>query len=477
MIEIDDKHLHRRRADQTVFGMLGAAIAIVGTIASVNLVSNDPAPPGANFWPALTLAITLLIAPLLRLRATVSSVLRAEHILMIALVYWLLLDPIQSAYPMDYVTSESVAAAFTAIGTMAVGIWLGSTGKGWPLPTLFLRITRMTPSRVTLIFAICLTFILGMFHYVISSGFDLSVMIAGVQSARFAAPWDRDAIGGWSAFTEHMIYFGYMLPSLTVLLAHERGWLQLRVAISGLFSFIMMLFLMQSGGRRIIGVVVGAALVTWFLTHRRLTFKLLVVGSIVAVILLIIMQQMVQYRKLGLQGWLSGETPAESFEYLHVDDNFLRLSQVAWLFPDYTPYVGLGPLWYMLTRPIPRVLWPEKPSDPGYDLASLVNLRGSTGTTLTQSLVGELYAMGGLLPVFIGGLVLGRLASMSNKILNGPNGTGKTLTLGLAIMVLFVSIRSMQDLLIMSYGFLGWILIASILYGQKSNHVVPSKRA
>ena len=79
--------------------------------------------------------------------------------------------------------------------------------------------------------------------------------------------------------------------------------------------------------------------------------------------------------------------------------------------------------------------------------------------------------MHGLIVVFIGGLVFGRIANMWNKIL-AVQGTDKAIVYGIGLMVLFAGLRSMQDLVIMSYGLFGWVVIARLLPGVRSE-VVP----
>jgi hypothetical protein len=469
---VSGSHLQQEN-NQTLYALLGAVTVLAGLVLAIACMPDDPQPVGAMFAPALCLALGLLAVPILRARRSVSSVLRAEHILMLALVYWLLLDPLQSAYPLYLVSYDSVLMAMTAIATMAIGIWVGTAGKGWQPPSLILRTARFSIDDASLFWGACIAFLLGTFYFALSSGFDLSIMLDGLGRERFAAPWDRGDKGDWRAFAEHMVYFGYVLPSLTVLLAHRKGWLQPRVIISATFSLIMVLFLAQSSGRRIIGVVIGAALVSWLLMQKRLRLKLVIGAAIALALLLMAMQGMVIYRKTGFEGWLRGETPREQFSHLHVDDNFLRLSQTTALFPDVSPYVGLQPIAYLLTRPIPRVFWPDKPIDPGYNLTSLVYIPGST-LSLSHSIVGELYVMSGLWVVFLGGLLLGRVAGMWNKLLELRWGREKIVIWGLGIMILFASIRSMQDLLIMSYSLVGWLIVARIVQRREAKRGIPA---
>ena len=388
---------------------------------------------------------------------------------MIGLVYWLLLDLLQGAYPMVDVSYDDVILAFTGIGAIAGGIWVGMLGTGWSPPQVVLRTAKQQFSSGLLFKAVWIAFFLGMFWYAYSSDFDPSLMVQALGWCRFCAPWSTGTFGGWEAFFVNLKYFGYVLPTLTVLLAHREGWLRPRAIVSTILSLIFVVFVAQEGGRRVIGVIVGAALIGWLLLQGRLRPKFLIGGLIGVTILLVFMELMLEYRQIGFSAdYQAIEFDSEPQALLHVDDNFLRLSQIVQLIPDVQPYLDLQPLTYVLVLPIPRVLWPDKPLGPGYDLPTLLGQKA--GASLTTSIIGELYAMHGMIVVFIGGLVIGRIANMWNKILAVP-GVGKSLVYSLGVMVLFAGLRSMQDLIIMSYGLLGWLVIAGLLRSSRSTAV------
>jgi hypothetical protein len=252
------------------------------------------------------------------------------------------------------------------------------------------------------------------------------------------------------------------------MIAQQRNWVRVTTVVVATMSGVMVIFLAQEGGRRIIGVVVGAALITWMLFQARIRTRVVIGGLVVVACLLYGMEEMLRYRSTGF-GQESVQFPEETL-LLHVDDNLLRLSQVVHLFPDGQPYANLKPLLYALARPIPRVFWEGKPSDPGYDFTTLV---GQSGVTLSHTIVGELYAMRGLLAVMIGGLFFGRFANMWNKLLLIQGGAARPMTYGLGVMVAFAALRSMQDMVIMSYGLLGWFAIASFLPRAKATPAVP----
>jgi hypothetical protein len=444
--------------DNTWITFVGAAATTCGTITAIALIPDDPQPSGALFWPAFWCTAGLLTAPLSGVRRKIVALLRTEHVLMIGLVYWLLLDPLQGAYPLDGVSREDVVLAFTAIGTMGVAIWLGAAGHGWSPPKLVVRVVKRPLNSASLFLAIWISFFLGMFYFAYSSDFDLLTMINGLGKDRFSAPWSRGSFGGAEAFVEHLKYFGYVLPSLVILIAHLGGWAHPRSFLGIIMSAVMIVFLAQDGGRRTIGVIIGAALVTWLLLQDQIRPKLVIGGIVGVSILLLGMETMLQFRSVGFSAIVRESGGEIEISRLHVDDNFLRLSQIGKFFPEVHPYVDLQPVIYAMARPVPRVFWSDKPSDPGYDLSELA---GMSGLSLSHSLVGELYAMHGLFMVLVGGVIFGRVAKMWSNVLNVQGGIGKPIVYGLGVMTLVAALRSMQDLVIMSYGLLGWFVIAS----------------
>jgi hypothetical protein len=441
----------------------------IGTFAAVESVPDDIGRADALFLPALYMTSALMVPVALQIRSDLTTVLRIENILMVGVVYWLLLDMLQSAYPFTDVSPEHVQWAFITVGAFAVAVWFGATGAGWRLPRIISNSATGSLSTETLYIATLITFFLGISKFVISAGFDPMLMVQGLGMERWGVtPWARGEFGDVNAVLDHMQYFGYVMPSLCVLIAMRIGWLNWRVITGLMLSAIVIAFLAQSGGRRIIGVIVGAAILTWVASTVRLKPKV-ILGVVSAVaILLILMQEMLKIRNIGFASWWAGnEGDPVMMAYLHVDDNFLRLAELIRFFPDVAQYVLYQPLLHALTLPVPRVLWSGKPTGPGFDLPAL--LGGYKNTSLSVSIIGELYVSFGIWAVLGGGWMMGRLAGMWNKILQLPIGTARPLLYSLGLMTLFTGIRSMQVLVQMSYIVLAWILIASLLSRSKSS--------
>lgn len=216
-------------------------------------------------------------------------------------------------------------------------------------------------------------------------------------------------------------------------------------------------------------------LILWMLTQRRLRTGHMVAVAIAVAVLLGVMQLMLEYRGVGLGALLEKEPTevVESRDYLHVDDNIYRFCQIVQLIPETHPYVYHRYLVWVLVRPIPRVFWPGKPVDPGFDLTSAL---GVEGVSYSSSVLGELYISGGLIAIALGGWLYGRLAGMATRLLTQQATFGTYIIYSVMVMALFAGMRSMLDLVLISYVALAWIALAWI-YVQFVSSAVPSRPA
>ena len=442
-----------------IYPVVGLVSTLFSTVVAVYLIPEDPNPQGALVFSALVMSAGLLVAPALASFESPWAALRAEHFVVLSPIYWLLLDLIQGAYPMDRVTIVDIEWAFWSICFFACGVWLATWIRAWRLPRLILRSTSHVTTPKTLFKLILVFFTLGFLRFAIPSGFNPATMIIGLTGGRWQAPWARGQLGGWDSFLDHMSYFGYLLPTLTVTLAHKRGWLNRMAGVSVLLTLIMIAFLAQGGGRRIVGVIIGAALICWVLQHRKIRARDAFLSVLGVVALLAVMQFMLEFRNVGVQSLASDDWELEN-EYLHVDDNFLRLSQIIDIVPAQHPYIYEKQIVFILIRPVPRVLWPGKPVDAGFDLPVILEQEGAS---LSSSAIGEFYLSFGIFGVLFGGFVYGKLGQMISGLLSSQQPSS-ALVYSLGTMTLIAGMRSMQDLVLMSYSILGWVVVSSIFF-------------
>jgi hypothetical protein len=457
---------------ELVDGNRGARLAIlltlVGTyLAAVVLFPANPVPRGALVASGVALSLGITLVPILRLLSGLPSATNAESFVAIGYTLWLLFDLIQGAYQLDEAKPESLRSALWAIGLSASAMWFGVTWRAWRIPQWLVQGVSAPLNDRTISVAVPICFALGMFNFLYSVDFDVPRMFSYVGEQRWAMPWSRGQLGGWEAFRDQAPYFGYVLPSLTAMLISRRGLFRFETLFSIFASSIMLLFLSTGGGRRVIAVPVGAALLVWLQMNPGMRFRniAVAVGGLVA--LAWAAQFMLNIRTHGYQQYLE---QGSEYDYLHVDDNFLRLSQCIEIIPARRDYVTYRQIVFTLVRPIPRVFWPGKPISPGFDLPSEVGMRD---VSLSTSIIGEWYISFGFFAVALGGWVHGRLAATTNVLRALGDRTGNPVVYALSVMVLLAGMRSMQDLVLMSYALAAWWLVsrysapkASYVYAQ-----------
>jgi hypothetical protein len=462
---------------QSFFPGLGIMGNVFGLVLALALMPEHVQAPGALRDSALVMIAGMAVAPLAAAWVNLRFLLRTENIIGLAPAYWLMMDMVTGSYTMEYIRHEGAQKAFVIIALCTSAYWWGTMFRPWILPGGFLRTCQFRISSEALMPVILLCFFLGMLRYAIPCGFDLQLMFESVSSARWDAPWTRGALGGWDAFTDHLSYFGYLLPTLAVVMARRKSWFHPTTIVAVACAAIFFLFLSQSGSRRIIGVCFGAALLYWIMDQQKIKpLKLLVAGAGLVVILWL-MQLMVLTRTVGI-GEIgmtrAGEAAAYSLQGyqvsaggpvgIHVDDNILRLAQTLQIVPDKIDYVYHKLIFYNMVRPIPRVFWKNKPEDPGFSLQKILNSQAS----LTFTIVGEFWISWGYFAVILGGWLYGRLATVSSPLFYAAPETMAPMFYGYMTMTFFVGYRSMVEVLLFSYAMMGWWLVTWVI-GKFSN--------
>lgn len=442
--------------------LLGIGATAVATLLAIELVPQDVASQYALFSSALLLTAGLIVAPLAAALRSPHAILRAEHVIVMAPIYWLLLDLLQGSYPLADIPADGIRMAFLAIGSFVAAVWLGASGSGWRLPYR-LGATGSQGFSANGYFLLCVgAFALAMLTFAIPSHFNLVKMFTYLGEQRWGAPWARGQLGGWDAFADQLQYFGYLLPALTVIVGKRSGWQSPRTLSCIAMTLLVTLFLAQSGSRRVIGIIFGVALIVWILTDQRLRSKHVLLAAVTAALLLVSFQVMLEYRNrgLGVLATRSEYDPILEGEMVRVDDNFYRLCQVMELIPQYYPHTYHRYLVWVLVRPIPRVFWPSKPIDPGFDLPAAI---GKTGVSLSMSVIGELYMAAGFIGIFLGGWFYGRIGAMANRLLRRNVTHGSVLLYAILTMSLFTGVRSMLDLVLTNYALLAWLGLAHLM--------------
>jgi hypothetical protein len=443
--------------------LLAIISTVIGTTLSILLIPEDSSTEGALFYPALVMSAGLATAPVVAALRYPKALLRGESLLSLAPIYWLLLDLLQGVYPMQDITADQVRQAFLAIGIFVVMVWLSALRRAWRLPQVLISSISQEFSLNTYFGLAVACFLLGMLSFAVPCNFNVFEMVHYLGQDRWAAPWGRGQLGGWDAFLDHLQYFGYLLPVLTVVIGRRAGLRNPRTAAGVVMSVIVALFLAQSGSRRVIGVVIGMALILWILDQQRLRVKHLLTTLFAIGALLVTLQVMLEYRNVGLGALVGkGDVVSGRFEkrqvleeqHLRVDDNFYRLCQIIQLIPASYGFVYHKYFIYVIVRPVPRVFWPGKPVDAGFDLPTAL---GVEGVSYSYSVIGELYMSLGFIGIAVGGWFYGRIAAMARDLLARGTTQGALVIYSIVVMALFSGMRSILELILVSYVVLAWV--------------------
>jgi oligosaccharide repeat unit polymerase len=429
--------------------LLGMTTSALGTLAALLLFPEDPGRKGALMVPGTVLAVSIVFVPVMRVITSAKTMMNADNFVAAGYVGWLLLDLVQGGYDLLGAPNGALRLALIAVGVSATCMWAGAIGRPWSLPNWLVSVAYHPLDSRTVERLVPICFFLGMFKYMYSVQFRIIEMFSYLGNNRWQVPWGRGQLGDWSSFIDQMQYFGYVLPSLTALIIARRGFrAQTWFAIAA--TLIQLLFLAQGGGRRIIMVTVGAALIVWVQAQPGMRIRKVATVGVMCLLLVWTMQFMLNIRTRGYDEFFNSES---EYDYLHVDDNFLRLAQVIDMVPRQRDYVYHRQLVFIVIRPVPRVFWPGKPINPGFDLAGELGMKG---VSLSSSILGEWYISWGWPAIIFGAWFHGRLARTASTLRDVGNDARNPIVYALAVMVLVAGMRSMQDLIIMSYALVAW---------------------
>lgn len=460
--------------DQGFYPGLGIASILIATAVAIAMVPISVGVEGKLRSAGAILSIGFLVAPAAAFARNMRNILRTENIIGLAPAYWLLMDLVTGGYGLGGLSKDVVAKTLGVVGISGIMFWLGTMGRAWALPESFRKVSDFKPTTGMLLPIGLMSFFLGMLAFAIPCKFDIGMMIDNLTTSRWSAAWSRGKFGGVEAFVDHLAYFGYLLPTFAVMSSRRKGWFNPTTILLCACALIFLLFLAQGGSRRIVGVCLGAALSYWVLDHTRVTIRQLLLACGVLAFIVVLMQIMVVFRTAGLRqlGGLGVATRVAiatirgeqidaggAPKSLMVDDNIYRLSQIIHLVPERFPFVYWKYPYYVIVRPIPRFFWKGKPEDPGFDLGAIL----SSQSSLTSTILGELWLVWGFWALIPGNWLLGRLSRLNSPLFNAAHGSIAPMLYGYMTMTLFVGYRSMIEIVLFSYPLLGWWAVNNII--------------
>jgi hypothetical protein len=248
---------------------------------------------------------------------------------------------------------------------------------------------------------------------------------------------------------------------------------------------------LYSDGRR--GHIAGVAMPAVAFLYLRYQFRVLeygkkhsILGYIVVGILglglALVIQIQGKFRDTGL-----GDVDLSKTDITKLEGNYMFSEAMPGfrVVPDRVPFFcnsvpGEGfirpipdTLFWFVVGPIPRAAWPSKPSDPAMVWYNqlVAGTDGREGTTISQGLVGHWYFRYGIGGVIEGGLLIGWLMGVCERLLQSANGRPMTILASLAMATwLFRIYRNFYFIELYGpiIGILVFILFTKLL-GSSSN--------
>ncbi len=424
--------------------------AIVGFIITGFLLSSGTAklPSEMARLVAYGVGISLCASFVFELRSGIKNLIRADLIGILAFYYLTLYEFLfrQPFFDKDMrflgLTEKALYAVIIGIGAIMIGRHLAPRGKQ-PFATIM---TRPVPAGwiITLFWA---SFFIGYFHMLLAESFDVFKMVEDMMKRRFDQPWGRGKFGDWKALLNELALLLYFIPPLMALmLARIERYTKTQLA-TALAGFAFTLFHGFVSGTR---SLFGAYLVTFMIAFafacpaqkRRQT---VLIFTLCAAAMALSTKAMLEMRSVGFSTWWKGDYKTfvnRQTEAVFVDDNLLSITKIIGFFPEQNGgrYLGFEIPYLALIRPIPRAIWPGKPTGLSVNLEE--SLFGIKGLTISCTFVGEGYMSGGLIAVFAQGILLGLLAGWWSRLASGRNSELGILIYSSGFVAVVITMRS-----------------------------------
>jgi oligosaccharide repeat unit polymerase len=383
--------------------------------------------------------------------------LNARTVILCGVLYWLLLDPLMMRSGTDDFSPQVVLKALLYAGVFLAAVWFGYlvTRPLRPVTRFFSRIPNETNDDI--VFVITVAIYLISVVPLISATTNLSdlwrLLLAG-YSADVDVAWRRGMLGDRQDFLKSFARLLQLtIPFLgTYLIAQRLAiWKKAVVAIMSLSLFLVIFF---SGERRILALIVLGPLGYAFFSTPSKTLKKWAPAFVLLLLgLFWMMQAQVQFRSAGFYDFDATKVESNILE-MHRDNNFYWFTMAVDTMPSTYEYTREWIFLQIFTHPVPRFLWPEKPYSTGFPFAQWEEV----GSSLSFSVIGELYISQGLFGIILGGLIYGCIARYWDSLRQFMGkGSATSLIYSLGLTLLLIGVRSFGDIV------LNWYILAILV--------------
>jgi oligosaccharide repeat unit polymerase len=386
-------------------------IILVGLlVTSVSLPSDSAV--GMFSHAAYGVGVTLAVAVLVEASSGIRLLIRVDLLFFLSLYGLTLLEFLFQQPHVEGLVAPTMAAN----GTYAVLVAFG----GFAIGRHFVPIKRslrpdfavadLRPSSVFSAF-IVVTFV-GYLHILLAVDFDVFEAIRQMLLPRFSQSWSRGQYGDAAALLYELGALIALIPPMAGLIfAHAQRYSMPQKAVVVIVLVFTTYYGFASGTRSVLVSYIVTFTGVYVIAKPQLRLRhALMIGAMMLAFLFTGISLMLQFRTVGL-GELSSTQAWESF---YIDLDIVNIARLTDKFPDSFDYLGFEVPFNALVRPIPRILWPGKPT--GLSVPIETALEAGTGLTLSCTYVGEAYMAGGFLAVLTISVLFGAAAEMWNRV-------------------------------------------------------------
>ena len=393
----------------------------ISLLATYLLLPNDRA-TSIYFTAAIGVMVSVGCGLFLESGGELRSLIRTDVLMLVAL-YGLTL--VEFFFPQeeinDILGSEQARHGVEALFLGFAGLIIGRNFVNRsPRQVVGMGILQLRPNAVFILYAAALC--VSYFYMLLAVDFDPAELIREMMAPRWAQAWSRGAVGGWEDLLGTLSPLViYLIPLIAgCILADLRRYSVAKLAFVTLGLVFTFFYTFSAGTRTVFAITVVLLLGSYIMFSQRIgPRRIAVLFALTAGVLYLGAYYMVQFREIGidtylrLEGGRDVEVEGWKSQTLFIDNNLVTISQLTEIFPEQTPYLGLEMATYALLLPVPRALWPDKPTKLSVSTADAL---GETGVTISSTFVGESYMMGGYPAVLMIGLLFGWLAGWWDRV-------------------------------------------------------------
>ena len=455
---------------------LSATIILIVSVAFAATAASGESPAEYLQFPAYVIGLGILAAAFVESEGNLRNLVRADWIAIVAL-YGLTLTEFLFKQP-EYNERAIMMEAERALWLFSIGFVSLIVGRHLFLGRASSRgfhISELSPRLILLAFWIVIP--LGYSAELLAVNFNVIELLDAQMGPRFSQPWSRGKIGGVYSLLYELGLFKYAIPAIAGVLTNYRkqiGWINFCLVM---FAMLFTLFFgFCSGTRNVFAAYLAGYAGTYLLTLPRLSLaKASVVGAVCTVVFVGGSYLMLEFRQMGLKRFWQNRDRVETRDTFYVDYNMWAIGKLGRLFPEPYPHLGGELYWHAITKPIPRVMWPDKPTELSISIEGALEVEG---LTIATTFIGESYMAFGELGVICTGLGLGFLCGWWNFIGSRmPGGYGQ-LVYASGFAAIAIAMRSLMFFTTNMLPTIGLVAVGMLLkqnINQRRQQQAPSQ--